>query len=149
MVGHGHLFDLANSARLKNPTEEIVGELIEDLCYNYKRLGPTALVAGNVWNAEVNLGAPVADRRGWTSPRWTAWLPINGREIGNGRAGDVMGNLLNALAWLADKLTAAGTPLRRGMLVTTGSMALIQYPIAGDRVSVEVSELGTAELAVK
>ena len=79
----------------------------------------------------------------------TAWLPINGREIGNGRAGDVMGNLLNVRAWLADKLTAAGTPLCRGMLVTTGSMAPIQYPIAGDRVSVEVFGLGTAELAVK
>ena len=79
----------------------------------------------------------------------TAWLPINGREIGNGRAGDVMGNLLNVRAWLADKLTAAGTPLRRGMPVTTGSMAPIQYPIAGDRVSVEVFGLGTAELAVK
>jgi len=60
-----------------------------------------------------------------------------------------MGNLLNARAWLADKLTAAGTPLCRGMLVTTGSMAPIQYPVASDRVSVAVSELGTAELAVK
>jgi len=60
----------------------------------------------------------------------------------------MMGNPLNALAWLADKLAAAGTPLRRGMLVTTGSMALI-HPIAGDRVSVEVSELGTADVAVK
>jgi 2-keto-4-pentenoate hydratase len=57
-----------------------------------------------------------------------------------------MGNLLNTLAWLVDELTAAGTPLRRGMIV---SRAAIQYPVAGDRVSVAVSELGTAELAVK
>jgi 2-keto-4-pentenoate hydratase len=56
----------------------------------------------------------------------------------------MMGNPLNAL-----KLTAAGTPLRRGLIVMTGGMAPIQYPIAGDRVSVEVSELGTADLAVK
>ena len=34
------------------------------------------------------------------------------------------------------------------MIVITGSMVPIQYPIAGDRVSVEISELGTAELAV-
>jgi len=57
-----------------------------------------------------------------------------------------MGNLLNALAWLVDKLTAAGTPLCRGMIV---SIAPIQHPVAGDRVSVEVFGLGTAELAVK
>jgi hypothetical protein len=35
------------------------------------------------------------------------------------------------------------------MLITTGSMAPVQYPIAGDRISVEVSEHGTAGLAVK
>jgi 2-keto-4-pentenoate hydratase len=51
---------------------------------------------------------------------------------------------LNALAWLARKLAAVGTPLRRGMIVMTGSMVPIQYPIAGDRISVEISGLGTA-----
>jgi 2-keto-4-pentenoate hydratase len=55
---------------------------------------------------------------------------------------------LNALAWLADKLAADGTPLRRGMVVMTGSMVPIQYPGAGDRIPVEISGLGTAELAV-
>jgi 2-oxo-3-hexenedioate decarboxylase/2-keto-4-pentenoate hydratase len=59
-----------------------------------------------------------------------------------------MGQPLHALAWLADKLGAAGTPLRRGMVVMTGSMVPIRYLVAGDRVGVEVSGLGTAELAV-
>ena len=61
----------------------------------------------------------------------------------------MMGNPLNTLAWLADKLAAAGTPLRRGMIVMTGSMVPIQYPAAGDRVLVEVSGLGTAELVLR
>jgi 2-keto-4-pentenoate hydratase len=34
------------------------------------------------------------------------------------------------------------------VIVMTGSMAPIQYPVAGDRVLVEISGLGTAELAV-
>ena len=59
-----------------------------------------------------------------------------------------MGNPLAALAWLAGKLAAAGTPLRRGMVVMTGSMVPIQYPLAGDRVLVEVSGLGAAELVL-
>jgi 2-keto-4-pentenoate hydratase len=80
--------------------------------------------------------------------RLTARLTINGREIGIGKGGDVMGNPLNALAWLADKLAAARTPLRRGMIVMTGSMVPIQYPAAGDQVVVEVSGLGITELAV-
>ena len=41
-----------------------------------------------------------------------------------------------------------GTPLRRGMIIMTGSMVPIQYPDAGDQVLVEISGLGTAELAV-
>ena len=70
--------------------------------------------------------------------RSTARLTINGREIGQGKGGDVMGNPLNALAWLANKLAADGTPLRRGMVVMTGSMVPIQFPAAGDRALVEV-----------
>lgn len=57
-----------------------------------------------------------------------------------------MGNPLNALCWLANKLAAAGTPLKSGMVVMTGSMVPIQIPAAGDRAVVTVSGLGSAEL---
>ena len=108
-------------------------ELIEDLQYDYKRLDAAVMVAGNVWNAGVVLGAPVSDWKQLDLAQVTARLSMNGREIGNGNGGDVMGHPLNALAWLADKLAASGTPLRRGMIVMTGSMVPIQYPIAGTR----------------
>jgi 2-keto-4-pentenoate hydratase len=121
-------------------------ELLEDLRHDYKRLTAAAMVAGNVWNAGVVLGAPVADWRRVDLAAATARLTINGREIGKGRGGDVMGNPLNALAWLASKLAAAGTPLRAGMVVMTGSMVPIQFPAPGDRAIVEVDGLGSAEL---
>ena len=95
------------------------------------------------------MGAPVTDRRSLDLTQVTARLSINGREICSGKGSDVMGHPLNALAWLADKLAAAGTPLRRGMIVMTGSMVPIQYPSAGDEVLVEISGLGAAELTVK
>jgi 2-keto-4-pentenoate hydratase len=123
-------------------------ELIEDLRYDYKRLDAAAMVAGNVWNAGVVLGTLVTGWRSQDLARATARLSINGQEIGSGSGGDVMGHPLNALAWLADKLAAAGTPLRRGMIVMTGSMVPIQYPAAGDGVVIEVAGLGTAELAM-
>jgi 2-keto-4-pentenoate hydratase len=121
-------------------------ELLEDLRHDYKRLSAAAMVAGNVWNAGVVVGAPVADWRRLDLARLTARLTINGREIGQGRGGDVMGNPLNALAWLAEKRAAAGTPLKRGMIVMTGSVVPIQFPVAGDRAIVEVEGLGTDEL---
>jgi len=123
-------------------------ELIEDLRYDYRRLDAAAMVAGNVWSAGAVLGAPVTGWRGSDLARATARLSINGREIGSGVGGDVMGHPLNALAWLAEKLAAAGTPLRRGTIVMTGSMVPIQHPRAGDRVLVEVSGLGAAELVL-
>jgi 2-oxo-3-hexenedioate decarboxylase/2-keto-4-pentenoate hydratase len=123
-------------------------ELIEDLHYDYKRLDAAAMVAGNVWNAGVVLEAPVTEWRNRDLARAAARLSINGREIGSGNGGDVMGHPLNALAWLAEKLAAAGTPLRRGMIVMTGSMVPIQYPVAGDRVVIEVSGLGGVELVL-
>lgn len=123
-------------------------ELIEDLHYDYKRLDAAAMVAGNVWNAGVVLGTPMTDWRTQDLARAAARLSINGQEIGSGNGGDVMGHPLNALAWLAEKLAAAGTPLRRGMIVMTGSMVPIRYPVAGDRVVIEVSGLGSVELAL-
>lgn len=124
-------------------------ELIEDLRYDYKRLDAAAMVAGNVWNAGVVLGTPVTDWQSRDLARATARLSINGHDVGSGRGADVMGNPVNALAWLADKLVAAGTPLRRGMIVMTGSMVPIHYPVAGDGVMVEVSGLGSVELVLR
>jgi 2-oxo-3-hexenedioate decarboxylase/2-keto-4-pentenoate hydratase len=121
-------------------------ELLEDLRHDYKRLSATAMVAGNVWNAGVVLGTPVTAWRRLDLAAVTARLTINGRAIGAGKGGDVMGDPLNALAWLADKLAATGRPLRRGMIVMTGSMVPIQFPAAGDHAVVEVEGLGIAEL---
>src|SRR5438445_9020982 len=113
-------------------------ELLEDLRHDYKRLSAAAMVAGNVWNAGAVIGTPVTDWRRLDLAAVTARLTINGREIGAGKGGDVMGNPLNALSWLADKLATAGTPLTQGMIVMTGSMVPIQFPAAGDHAVVEV-----------
>lgn len=124
-------------------------ELLEDLRHDYKRLSAAAMVAGNVWNAGIVIGAPVTEWRGLDLASATARLTINGREIGAGKGGDVMGDPLNALAWLANKRAAEGNPLRRGQIVMTGSMVPIQFPQPGDRAVVEVEGLGAAELVVR
>lgn len=124
------------------------GELLEDLRHDYKRLSAAAMVAGNVWNEGIVVGAPVTDWRRLDLAQLNARLTINGTEIGRGRGGDVMGNPLNALAWLAEKRAAEGAPLKRGTIVMTGSMVPIQFPSPGDRAIVEIDGLGTAELVL-
>jgi len=120
-------------------------EVLEDLRHDYKRLSARSMVAGNVWNAGCVLGAPVVDWRRLDLATVDYQLTINGKEIGSGKGSDVMGNPLNALAWLADKLARDGRPLRKGMVVMTGSTVPIQFPTADDRAIVEVSGLGRAE----
>lgn len=120
-------------------------EVLEDLRHDYKRLSARSMVAGNVWNAGCVLAAPVNDWRKRDLATVTYRLTINGKEIGAGTGADVMGNPLNALSWLADKLAADGRPLRRGMVVMTGSTVPIQFPQPGDRAVVEVTGLGRAE----
>jgi 2-keto-4-pentenoate hydratase len=139
--------DNGNRAAVEDAVESCAAaiEVLEDLRHDYKRLTAIAMVAGNVWNAGCVLGAPVTEWRKLDLATVTARLTINGQEIGSGKGGDVMGNPLNALAWLADKLAADGRPLKRGMVVMTGSMVPIQFPKPGDRAVVEVSGLGRAE----
>jgi 2-oxo-3-hexenedioate decarboxylase/2-keto-4-pentenoate hydratase len=120
-------------------------EVLEDLKHDYKRLTARSMVAGNVWNAGCVLGAPVAEWRTLDLAAVTYRLTVNGKEIGVGKGADVMGNPLEALSWLADKLAADGRPLRRGMVVMTGSTVPIQFPAPGDHAVVEVSGLGSAE----
>ena len=144
------LQDGGDSDRIAEAIESSMAaiELIEDLGYDYGRLDAAAMIAGNVWNAGAVLGEPVSDWRGRDLAVAQARLSINGRHIGSGIGADVMGHPINALAWLANSLAAAGTPLKRGMIVMTGSMVPIQYPTAGDHISIEVSGLGSAELVL-
>ena len=134
-------------ARIEAAVESCMAaiEVLEDLRHDYKRLSARSMVAGNVWNAGCVLGPPVTEWRTLDLATATSRLTINGREIGGGKGSDVMGNPLNALSWLADKLAADGRPLRRGMVVMTGSMVPIQFPNPGDRAVVEVAGLGAAE----
>jgi 2-keto-4-pentenoate hydratase len=136
-----------DSARVAAAVESCMAaiEVLEDLQHDYKRLSARSMVVGNVWNAGCVLGAPVADWKKLDLAQVTYRLTINGNEIGTGKGSDVMGNPLNALTWLANKLAADGRPLKRGMVVMTGSTVPIQFPRPGDRAVVEVTGLGRAE----
>jgi 2-keto-4-pentenoate hydratase len=67
---------------------------------------------------------------------------INGAEAGQGTGADVLGHPHNALAWLANHLAAAGKTLRAGEIVLTGSLVKTIWLNAGDRVTMDLSDLG-------
>jgi 2-keto-4-pentenoate hydratase len=63
---------------------------IDDSEYHDQRLNAAAMVAANVWNAGVALGAPVSGWKRVDLAQVRAMLSINGREIGSGTGGGVM-----------------------------------------------------------
>lgn len=123
-------------------------ELIEDhACDHYKEVGARALIANNAWNVGCILGEAVKNGSGLDLAEVTGALAINGQELGRGRGRDVLnGHPFHALAWVANVVAARGRPLRRGMVVLTGSVVATQFPRQGDTVTVSFDGLGKASV---
>ena len=72
-------------------------------------------------------------------------VEIGGKEVATGRGDAVLGNPLNSLVWLAQKLHQFGKGLAAGELVMTGSFTR-QFPLkAGDRIRASFERLGAVE----
>src|SRR5258708_699888 len=121
-------------------------ELIEDhACDQYKLVGGCGLIANNAWNAGCVLRSAMTHWGSVDLAAITGAMSINGVELGRGRGRDVMdGHPLHALAWVANAVAARGKPLKRGMIVQTGSVVATQYPKPGDTVTVSFAGLGEA-----
>jgi 2-oxo-hept-3-ene-1,7-dioate hydratase len=75
-------------------------------------------------------------------------LTRNGVIEDTGVASAVMGNPVNAVAWLANKLHSFGVPLEAGHVVLSGSFIKATRFGAGDVVAADFTVLGTVQFAV-
>ncbi|HET8575746.1 MAG TPA: fumarylacetoacetate hydrolase family protein [Methylomirabilota bacterium] len=66
----------------------------------------------------------------------------NGEVVATNTTGEVMGNPLNSLAWLANALGRAGRSLHAGDVVLTGSISKILRPKAGESIRASFARLG-------
>jgi 2-keto-4-pentenoate hydratase len=118
-------------------------ELIEDRNAVYRATKALSLIADNAWNGGIVLGAertPPAGLLDGIGGR----VRVDGRETGSGRTDDPMG----ALAWVANLAADRGRPLRKGMVVITGSV-IATFPVkAGDTVVFELDGLGETRASI-
>jgi 2-oxo-3-hexenedioate decarboxylase/2-keto-4-pentenoate hydratase len=119
-------------------------EVVDDRYENYRNLDMPTLIADDFFNAGCVLGRPVVEWRALDFAALRGRMAINGREVGSGRGGDILGHPLEALAWLANGLSARGRLLQDGEFVLLGSVVQTVWVQEGDRVEIEIEGLGRA-----
>lgn len=73
----------------------------------------------------------------------------NGELVQHGSSGAVMGNPINAVVWLANKLLSLGLELKKDEIILSGSFTPV-FPIqAGDTVHVVFDHLGEVSLCIR
>ncbi len=123
-------------------------ELVDDRWNDFTAQPMTCLLADEFFGAGCVLGPELADWRELDLGTMAGHMVINGKEVGAGRGGDILGHPLNALVWLADMRAARGMPLRQGEFVTLGSLVQTVWIEAGDEVIAEIDGLGRAVLTL-
>jgi 2-keto-4-pentenoate hydratase len=118
-------------------------EIVDDRYVDWQGIGGPTLVADDFFAAGWVSGEPVIRAKAPDLVKLRGRALVNGAEVAHGTGADVLGHPHNALAWLANHLAAVGKGLRAGEIVLTGSLVKTLWLNAGDRVTMDLSELGT------
>ncbi len=123
-------------------------ELIDDCNADYTRLTGMMLIADNGWNAGLVLGPPQSVRGRRSLAGLVSTLTMNGKHIGTGTSSDVLGDPFNAIVWLHRHLVSEGRTLQEGEWITTGSMIVTQFAVAGETYVHEVEGFAPVQVTV-
>ena len=116
-------------------------EIVDSRVTNWKiKIQDT--VADNASAAAFVLGDNVISARGIDLATCGMVLEKNGEIIGTGAGAASLGNPVNAVAWLANKLGELGITLKAGEVILSGSLS-IMFPIqAGDVLRMSLGGVG-------
>jgi 2-oxo-3-hexenedioate decarboxylase/2-keto-4-pentenoate hydratase len=123
-------------------------EIVDDRYRNYGELGVPTLIGDDFFDSGCVLGEPVTDWRDLDLSSLSGATWINGKEVGRGTGGLIMGHPFDALAWLAHSRAARGMGLKQGEFVLLGSVVETKWLNAGDVARIEIESLGSATLKV-
>ena len=121
-------------------------EIVEDRYVDYATLDTPTLIADDFFAAGCVLGPERPGLPPGGLADVGATMLVDGEPVGRGTGRDVLGDPLNALAWLARSASERGAPLRAGELVLLGSLVATHWLEPGDAVSVRNDALGEVVL---
>lgn len=74
---------------------------------------------------------------------------LNGELVQHGSSAAVMGNPINSMVWLANKLLSLGVEMKKGEIILTGSLTPVFDIKKGDTVNVVFDHLGSVSLNIR
>lgn len=117
-------------------------ELIEDRHAVYRETKALSMIADNCWNAGIVTGSAKKFDSSIELDALSGRLAINGKMVAEGKAD----RPLDALAWLANLAVERGKPIRKDMIVITGSLVATVSVAPGDVAVFTIDGLGETQL---
>jgi 2-oxopent-4-enoate/cis-2-oxohex-4-enoate hydratase len=71
----------------------------------------------------------------------------NGSVVSTGAGAACLGNPVNAIVWLVNKLGEFGVSLAAGELILSGALGPVSPVVAGDHVTVEIGRMGPVNVS--
>lgn len=131
------VIDIMNATAYALPALEIVDSRVADWDIRI-----TDTIADNGSSGLFVVGSQPVSLAEVNLPEIEMVMTRNGEVVSQGLGSACLGNPLNAAAWLADTLSAFGTPLKAGDVVLTGSLGPVVKIEAGDSFRAEFGALG-------
>ena len=123
-------------------------ELVDARYRDYRDLDTPTMVADNFFNAAVVLGDPVENWQDLDLADAEAAVTLNGDALGRGKGSLIMGHPLEALAWLANRLSEQRRHLKANDFVTLGSVIPTHWMAKGDRIDHQIPGLGSVSITL-
>jgi 2-keto-4-pentenoate hydratase len=125
-------------------------ELVDDRYDGaYSAFGIPAIVADNAFHSGFVLGDAVADWRALDLAALRGFTRVDGIVKHAGVGADVLGHPLNSLAWMANCRGRLGKCIEAGAIVLTGSLPVVYWASPGERIEIEIEQLGALALSME
>lgn len=122
-------------------------EIVENRYGNFRACSIALLAADDFFHKACVPGGAVTGWRDIDLPAAAGRVFIDGRLAETGQGCEVLGNPLDAVVWLANRLAARDTGLKAGQIVMTGSMTPVHW-IGGwpAAIEIDIEGLGTSSV---
>jgi 2-keto-4-pentenoate hydratase len=121
-------------------------ELLDFIFSGPPRVGD--FIASSILAKSIVLGSPLQPLQGVDLAQEGVVYEQNGDIVGTYTAAEVMGDPLNALAWLANHLATRGLALEPGDIVMSGAISKLLRPRPGDMIRASFTRLGSVSVTV-